>query len=285
MTTIKCPRCQGKKVLDLDDIQKLELEEDILPGPCTYCNENGEKEYSEEDVKEVISKLIKMIVEMLAQDKSDKEIIEQLEKNGVSEEIAKELLEKTKTHSQEVIESESDKNTKSPIIKILFGIISVPFLVLISFLYVYITALNPFIYFNFIIWLFFGFLLIFPISILCSTTFSKILLSIVLSTFTIYLVYGMKSTVFFDTLSSAILDDGSLWIPKVYFGDLMNTLFSPTEYLEKLNFLLDYDTLNISRRPGMKSSDMGSGFTNFFRIIECLGIYVIPIFAMNKSKN
>jgi hypothetical protein len=163
---------------------------------------------------------------------------------------------------------------------ILLGII----LIILSFVYVYLSDLNPIVYLNFIIWWFFGAILTLPISLLAKKHIAKIAISFVVSSITIYLVYGMKSSIFSYTVESAFLYDSSMWIPKVNFSDLYSTLTSLTNYNEKLNFLLEFDTLNLSFKAS-KSVDTGSGFTNFIRIIECLGLYIIPIYIMIKNKD
>jgi hypothetical protein len=156
-------------------------------------------------------------------------------------------------------------------------------LIVLSFVYTYLTALNPIVYFNVVIWYFFGAILIIPLSILAINNNYKILASILLSCLTVYIVYGMKCSIFMETTMSALINDGSMWLPKVNFGDIISTLTSPSEYKLKLNFLTEYDTLNLSYKGG-KGVDTGTGFTNFFRIIECLGILILPIYMSQKDK-
>lgn len=155
-------------------------------------------------------------------------------------------------------------------------------LIVLSFIYTYLTALNPIVYFNVIIWYFFGAILIIPLSILSVNNSYKFLISILISCFTIYIVYAFKSSIFMETAMSAVLNNGSMWLPKVNFSDVTSTLTSLSEYKSKLNFLLEYDTLNLSYRS-KEGIDTGSGFTNFFRIIECIGILIIPIYVSLKN--
>jgi hypothetical protein len=157
-------------------------------------------------------------------------------------------------------------------------------LIVLSFVYTYLTALNPIVYFNVVIWYFFGAILIIPLSVLSINNSYKMFASILTSCLTIYIVYGMKSSIFMETALSAVLNDGSMWLPKVNFGDLISTLTSLSEYKLKLDFLSEYDTLNLSYK-GRKGVDTGSGFTNFFRIIECLGILILPLYTSRKDKN
>ena len=93
----------------------------------------------------------------------------------------------------------------------------------------------------------------------------------------------MKCSIFMETAMSAVLNNGSMWPPKVNFSDVTSTLTSLSEYKLKLDFLMEYDTLNLSFK-GRKGVDTGAGFTNFFRIIECLGILILPIYASLKTK-
>ena len=156
-------------------------------------------------------------------------------------------------------------------------------LIILSFVYTYITALNPIVYFNVVIWYFLGVILIIPLSILSINNRYKFFASILINCLTVYIVYGMKSSIFMETAMSAVLSDGRIWLPKVNFGDIISTLTSLSEYKLKLNFLTAYDTLNLSFK-GSKSVDTGAGFTNFFRIIECLGIIILPLYVYLKNK-
>jgi len=119
--------------------------------------------------------------------------------------------------------------------------------------------------------------LIIPLSVISINNSYKIFASVLIGCLTVYIVYGMKSSIFMETVLSAVLNDGSMWLPKVNFGDLISTLTSLSEYKLKLDFLSENDTLNLSYRGG-KGVDTGTGFTNFFRIIECLGIIILPLY-------
>jgi hypothetical protein len=156
-------------------------------------------------------------------------------------------------------------------------------LIVLSFVYTYLTALNPLVYFNVVIWYFFGAILIIPLSILSIKNSYKLFASILISCLTVYIVYGMKCSIFMETAMSAVLNDGSMWLPKANFGDIISTLTSLSEYKLKLDFLTEYDTLNLSYK-GRKGVDTGAGFTNFFRIIECLGILILPLYITLKNK-
>lgn len=168
------------------------------------------------------------------------------------------------------------------IIKLFFAIL---ILLILSFVYVYITALNPLVYFNFILWFFYSALLILPVSLFAKESISKVFMSLIISSVAIYLIYGMKSSIFFETYAYAFKNGGSTWIPKVNFVEMFSSLLSYDAYNDKLDFLLKVDTLNLSYKF-RKAQDTGTGFTNFVRIIECLGIYFIPIYLMfKKDKN
>lgn len=166
-------------------------------------------------------------------------------------------------------------------VKIIFAL---PFLLITSFLYVYLSALNPIVYLNLILWLFFAFLLGIPILLFAqNNAISKILTTIIIGIIAVYLIYGMKSTIFSNTAMSAILNNGSTWLPKVKFGDLFTTLTSFEEYKTKLDFYLKFSTTSISYKT--QSGTLGSEFTNTIRIIECLGLFVIPLYNMFKPRN
>jgi hypothetical protein len=172
---------------------------------------------------------------------------------------------------------------KSIFIIIVRAILAIFIIVLLPFIYTYLTALNPIVYFNVIIWYFFAALLILPSSFISDDEKYQIPLNFLISMVTIFLVYGMKSSIFMTTAMSAFLDNGSMWLPKVDFEDMFKTLISFEEYKSKLGFLTEFDTLNLSFK-GRKGIDTGTWFTNFFRIIECLGIFIIPIYVTLKNK-
>ena len=108
--------------------------------------------------------------------------------------------------------------------------ITVMILIILSFVYTYITALNPIVYFNVVIWYFLGVILIIPLSILSINNSYKFFASILINCLTVYIVYGMKSSIFMETALSAVLKGDSMLLPKVNFGDLISTLTSLSEY-------------------------------------------------------
>lgn len=250
MNTIDCPRCLGKKHVDKTDIERLNRQNEWLPGPCAYCDQKG-----------------------FVDSNKPKDIL--VDKADVVYEVGVEELISTKNHSMENI------SIFSRIFRI---VVILLILIVLSFVYTYLTALNPIVYFNVVIWYFFGAILIIPLSVLSINKSYRIFASILISCFTIYLVYGIKSSIFMETALSAVLKGDSMLLPKVNFGDLISTLTSLTEYNLKLDFLFEYDTLNLSYK-GSKGVDTGSSFTNFFRIIECLGIFILPVYTSRRDKN
>jgi hypothetical protein len=133
------------------------------------------------------------------------------------------------------------------------------------------------------LWLGFGFMLIFPVVLFAGTKITKrIIASIIVSAIALYIVYGLKSSIFYTTVEKAIEEGDSSWFPTVKFGSIYETLISWSTFNEKLNFLTEYDTLSLSRNFS-KSHDTGTGFTNFCRIIECIGIFVIPLYLLSSS--
>ena len=148
----------------------------------------------------------------------------------------------------------------------------------LSLIYSYLMALNPIVFLNVVIWYFFSSILIIPFSFSSINKRIKFIISLLISCSVVYIVYGIKSSIFFVTYKSAIMDGGSMWFPKINLEDLFSTLISFSEYKLKLAFLTEHDTLNISFK-GRNANDTGLGFTNFIRIIECLGFFIIPFFS------
>jgi len=132
---------------------------------------------------------------------------------------------------------------KFPIL-ILFSFL---YLLLLSFIYVYLIDLNPFLILNIFIWILFCILLVIPISLLSGEKwYLNLIISIAICAVTLYFVYGIKSSIFMFTVEQALYQNGSMWLPKVNFTDIINTLFSPNEYIIKLDFFSQNSNLNVS---------------------------------------
>jgi hypothetical protein len=168
-------------------------------------------------------------------------------------------------------------------INIISSIVIIIYLFILSFLYVYISRINPLVIFDIFLWLGFGFMLIFPVALFAGKkNTNRIIASIVVSAIALYLVYAMKSSIFYTTVEKAIEEGESSWFPTVKFGSIFDTLFSWSNFNEKLDFLTEYDTLSLSRNFS-KSKDTGTGFTNFCRLVECLGIFLIPLYLLSST--
>ena len=116
MNTIECPRCLGKKHVDKADIQRLNRQDEWLPGPCAYCEEKGFVDSNKPDeipidkvdlahevgLEELISALYERIIKMVIDGKTDHEILSELEKDGIPKELCEKILEKAKTEINKV---------------------------------------------------------------------------------------------------------------------------------------------------------------------------------------
>ena len=108
----------------------------------------------------------------------------------------------------------------------------------LSLIYSYLMALNPIVFLNVVIWYFFSSILIIPFSFSSINKRIKFIISLLISCSVVYIVYGIKSSIFFVTYKSAIMDGGSMWFPKINLEDLFSTLISFSEYKLKLRFNL-----------------------------------------------
>lgn len=169
------------------------------------------------------------------------------------------------------------------VLKFVVRIISLlSFISLISFLYVYLTMLNPFIYLDFIIWIIFATLIFFGIQMLkLDHPLFKLTFGICVSLFAIYLTYGIQSTYFYQIVVNNSLNGK---IPSLNFIELKNTLFSSSNYYQRVRILLEYSDMSIGKGSKKDGVSLGESFMNFFRLVECLGILVIPIVQLFKAK-
>ena len=111
MNTMECPRCLGKKHVEKADIERLNRQNEWLPGPCAYCEEKGFVDSNKPDeipvdkvdlahevgLEELISALYERIIKMVIDGKTDHDILSELEKDGVPKELGEKILEKAKT--------------------------------------------------------------------------------------------------------------------------------------------------------------------------------------------
>jgi hypothetical protein len=116
MNTIECPRCLGKKHLDKADIERLNRQNEWLPGPCAYCEEKGFVESNtpenipvdkvdiayEVGLEELISSLYEKTIKLVIDSKNEYEILAELEKDGLPKEIGQKILDKAKTEINKV---------------------------------------------------------------------------------------------------------------------------------------------------------------------------------------
>jgi hypothetical protein len=116
MNTIECPRCLGKKHVDEADIKRLNRENDWLPGACAYCDERGIVDSNKPEnvpvdkidlahqigIKELILALYEKTIKLIIEGKNDSEILEELEKKGLTREIGEKIIDKAKTEINKV---------------------------------------------------------------------------------------------------------------------------------------------------------------------------------------
>ena len=116
MKTIECPRCLGKKRLDAADIERLNRQNDWLPGPCAYCDEKGfvtsdtlenvpvDKVDLTHEIgfEEVISVLYERAIKLVIDGKNDCEILSELENDGIPKELGQKILDKAKAEINKV---------------------------------------------------------------------------------------------------------------------------------------------------------------------------------------
>ena len=169
------------------------------------------------------------------------------------------------------------------VLKLVVRIISLlSFICLISFIYVYLTMLNPFIYLDFIIWIIFGTLIFIGIQMLkLDHPLLKVTLGICVSLFAIFLIYGIQSTFFYQMVVNNSLNGK---IPSLNYIELKNTLFSTSNYYQRMRILLEYSDMSIGKMNQKNGISLGKSFMNVFRLVECLGILVIPIVELFKAK-
>ena len=116
MNTIECPRCLGKKHVDKADIERLNRQNEWLPGPCAYCEEKGFVDSNTSEnipvdkvdiaykagLEELISSLYEKTIKLVIDGKNDYEILAELEKDGLPNEIGQKILDKAKTEINKV---------------------------------------------------------------------------------------------------------------------------------------------------------------------------------------
>lgn len=256
---VVCPRCLGKGHVDKDDIIRLKRENEWTPGSCAYCNGSGcvSIEFSKEN------------------NIDDANIVNDSE--GALD------LEALFNPVKSMKEDEKSGSEKSVLSITIISVLAIIFLFILSFIYVYLTDLNPIIYFNFIAWFFFAAFLTIPISVIAGEgTIKKIVTSLALSTIAAYIAIGMESSIFFTTYMDAIFNDGSMWLPKVDFSEIFETLFSWDIYNQKMDFLSQNNSFSISYRARPNGLDLGA-LKPIFRYIEVGGFFIIPLYQIFKK--
>ena len=158
------------------------------------------------------------------------------------------------------------------------------FITIASAVYGFLIQINPILPLNIIIWAGFCYLIfrMYLHHFENETPIRKILISLGIAV-CIYLIYAVKSAYFVSYFNQMYLIGSTKIFPLEYEESLFRTLISPSIFIQKLEFLLSWDSLSISF-GGNNTIAFGSVLTNTFRIIEILGILFSPFIYRYLSK-
>lgn len=163
------------------------------------------------------------------------------------------------------------------------------FYLIITFLYAIIVQWNPILPLNIAIWALYCFIT-FQLSkqIKRSSNWNERALIYLYLLFGIYLIYLVKSTYFVAYFNELYLSGNTSLIPTSFENDLARTIINPEIFIEKLDFYLLWDQISFSF--GKENTiNFGAFWTNFFRVIEVLGILISPLIfkkiAFRKKKS
>ena len=151
------------------------------------------------------------------------------------------------------------------------------FIVLSSFIYGYLSQINPIPPLNVLIWLIYCYLIFKTYGEKKDSKHYGLKVIRVLSLIAaIYVIYLSKSVYYVAYFNEMYLSGTTSMIPIGFEEGFVNALFDPKVYMQKLVFLLSWDTLSISF-GGNNTIAFGSVWTNTFRIIEIFGILCSPL--------
>jgi|688.fasta_scaffold832587_1 hypothetical protein len=152
-------------------------------------------------------------------------------------------------------------------------------IVIISWVYVFLTLINPIIYLDAVIWIMFGTTIFFCLQFLkIEHRVLKLVLGFILSMFALYVSYGISITYFYISVNNEI--NGELNTSSLSFNELRNTFFSIHEYYNRLKLFMNFGNIEVSKLGDSNGIVLDATFLNWFRLIECLGILMIPIFKL-----
>jgi len=146
------------------------------------------------------------------------------------------------------------------------------FIILVSIVYGFLIQINPIPPLNILLWGSFCYLIytVFLVNFTNEKRSRKIFNYIAI-TVCIYLIYIVKSVYFVSYFNGIYLTGSNDLIPLEFEESIFRTIVNPSIFLQKLEFLLAWDTLSISF-GGNNTIAFGSVLTNIFRMIEILGI-------------
>ena len=158
------------------------------------------------------------------------------------------------------------------------------FITIASAVYGFLIQINPILPLNIIIWAGFCYLIytVFLVNFTNEKRSRKIFIYIAM-TVCIYLIYVVKSVYFVSYFNGIYLTGSNDLIPLEFEESIFRTIVNPSIFLQKLEFLLAWDTLSISF-GGNNTIAFGSVLTNIFRMIEILGILFSPFIYRYLSK-
>jgi hypothetical protein len=170
--------------------------------------------------------------------------------------------------------------SKKAILKFSIILLSI---VVISWIYVFLTLINPIIYLDAVIWIMFGTTIFFCIQFLkIEHRVLKLFIGFILSMFALYVSYGINITYFYISVNDEI--NRELNTTSLTFNELKNTFFSIHEYYNRLKLFLNFGNIEISKLGGSNGIVLDATFLNWLRLIECLGILMIPIFKLYEAR-
>ncbi|MBT5932910.1 MAG: hypothetical protein HOH34_06165 [Flavobacteriales bacterium] len=158
------------------------------------------------------------------------------------------------------------------------------FITLASAAYGFLIQINPIPPLNIIIWAAFCYLLFrtYMRNFENETHVRKIFICLGIAV-CIYLIYVVKSAYFVSYFNGIYLAGSNDLIPLEFEESLFRTLISPSVFIQKLEFLLSWDSFSISFGEN-NTIAFGSVVTNTFRIIEILGIFLSTLIIKFLSK-
>ena len=157
------------------------------------------------------------------------------------------------------------------------------FYLVITFLYAFVVQWNPILPLNIVIWALFCFIIFqFSKQIKRPSIWNERALIYLYLVFGIYLIYLVKSTYYVAYFNELYLSGNTGFIPNDFENDLARTIVNPKIFIQKLEFFLSWDQISISF-GGKSTVNIGTFWTNVFRVFEVLGILISPLIFSNLA--